>query len=92
MKSFDSENRSVSRISIVSTTASVQFFRVLFVRIKHWVVSSKALIPTLEWRLFIVVPVKEISILDFALDFDENQRSKVFFPVGDKLNGGAFDS
>lgn len=63
LECFDGQKRSISCVSIVSSTSAVKFLGVFFGRVEDRVVGAEAFVPAFEGRLLIVVTIEEIGLI-----------------------------
>lgn len=92
LKNLYCQNRAIGRISIVSSSSSIQLFRVLGSGIQNRFISSKTFVPAFKRRLLIIVTIKKISVGYLTFNFNKNERSKVLSSVRDNLDFGSLDT
>lgn len=92
LQCFDGKDGSVTGITVIGSSSSIEFFRVSFVGIKNRFVSAESFAPSKEGRLFIIVSVEEIGLINLSLNLNEDERGEIVFSVSNDLRLGTLDS
>lgn len=92
LQCFDGDNGSVTRVTVIGSSSSIEFFRFGFVGIQNRFVGAQTLAPSKEGRLFIIVSVEEIGLINLSLNLNEDERSEIVFSISNDLRLSTFDS